>query len=459
MVFKLLKGWFAPARPALRRCHFRPQLEDLEGRVVPSTLTVGPGKQFSTIQAAVNAAHNSNDTINVYTNTYSEQVVISSRFTSLTLQAATGNTPTIKAPPQNLTGSQAIVDINGATGIVLSGFNIKGPAHGRFRDIKSGVFVEGGGSARIQNNTITNIQDSVFNGGQEGTAVRVGRSSGSGTPTTGTATISNNNISGYQKDGIDVTNTGSSASINNNNITGAGSTNVVAQNGIEISDGARGTVSNNNIAGNVYTGTGNFAAAGILIFQPGSGVSINNNNVTTSDVGIWILDAASPNIANNNISNDTFAAIAVDTAGGSGNTAVTISSNLIGSSVIGLYLANISGASTITTNDVEGNTFGIWLASRVTGATFTQNTSKNNSQYGLLVADFDPNSPSLTAFLTTPATSTGNTFSQNTITSNNTSHTSGVFDASDLSQGSGTAGTGNTWSNNTLGTHNPSGLH
>src|SRR5262249_10554824 len=146
------------------------------------------------------------------------------------------------------------VDINGATGIVLSGFTITGPGHGQFRDLKSGVFVEGGGSATIQNNTITSIQDNVFNGGQEGTAIRVGRSSGSGTATTGTATILNNNISGYQKDGIDVTNTGSSATVSSNIITGAGPTNVVAQNGIEFSLGARGTATNNTVSNNVFTG-------------------------------------------------------------------------------------------------------------------------------------------------------------------------------------------------------------
>src|SRR5262249_9554168 len=98
------------------------ECERLAAREVRATLAVGPGGQCATIQAAVNAAHNSGDTINVFNSTYQEQVVLSNRFTSLTLQAAANNHPTIKAPPQDLTGSQALVDINGATGIVLSGF-------------------------------------------------------------------------------------------------------------------------------------------------------------------------------------------------------------------------------------------------------------------------------------------------------------------------------------------------
>src|SRR5262249_13205600 len=52
------------------------ECERLEAREVLATLTVGPGRQFATIQAAVNAAHNSGDTINVFNSTYQEQVVL-----------------------------------------------------------------------------------------------------------------------------------------------------------------------------------------------------------------------------------------------------------------------------------------------------------------------------------------------------------------------------------------------
>src|SRR5262249_3215387 len=208
-------------------------------------------------------------------------------------------------------------------------------------DIKSGVYVEGGGQATIQNNTIKNIQDSTFNGGQEGTAIRVGRSSFSGTATTGTATITNNVISGYQKDGIDVTNTGSSASITGNTITGFGPTDVVAQNGIEISLGATGTVSSNTVSQNVYIGTANFTAAGILLYQPGSGVMVNNNGVSSNDIGIFVLDAATPTISNNIVFGSTFFGIALDTAGGAGVTGAMVANNTSNNSgVDGISLAS-----------------------------------------------------------------------------------------------------------------------
>jgi hypothetical protein len=53
--------------------------------------TVGTGEQFSTIQAAVNASK-SGDTIDVFSGTYKEQVVIPNGLNNLTLEAAKGAT-------------------------------------------------------------------------------------------------------------------------------------------------------------------------------------------------------------------------------------------------------------------------------------------------------------------------------------------------------------------------------
>ena len=324
--------------------------------------------------------------------------------------------------------------------------------------LKSGVFVEGGGSATIQNNTITNIQDSVFNGGQEGTAIRVGRSAASGTPTTGTAVISSNIISTYQKDGIDVTNVGSSATITSNIVTGVGPTNVVAQNGIEVSDGATGTVTSNIVTGNVYTGTANFFAAGILLYQPGSGVKVTNNAMDnngkftsyalTNDVGIFVLDADLPVITNNDIVGSTFYGIALDTAGGAGDRGATVSNNDLNyNNVDGLSLASVgdfvSGGTTTHTkiandNMTNNKANGITLFFSVVNVTITQCNGTNNGGDGILVVD---------------STSTGNNINNCNFTGN-----TGI-DAVDNSHGSGTASTANTWSQNTIGTKSPSGLH
>ncbi len=59
----------------------------------------------------------------------------------------------------------------------------------------------------------------------------------------GTATLNNDVVSSYQKNGITVDGTGSSAAIGNVTVTGAGETTAIAQNGIQISDGATARIS------------------------------------------------------------------------------------------------------------------------------------------------------------------------------------------------------------------------
>src|SRR5206468_2497357 len=74
------------ARPAPRQRCFRPQAEGLEDRVVPSVLFVDddhaqrPNAQYSTISAAVAAAH-PGDTIKVEAGTYHESVDVNKRLT------------------------------------------------------------------------------------------------------------------------------------------------------------------------------------------------------------------------------------------------------------------------------------------------------------------------------------------------------------------------------------------
>jgi parallel beta-helix repeat protein len=449
MVFDSLRKCFGlPARASRKgrrpASPFRPLVEGLEERAVPATLTVGPGKTFSTIQAAVNAAANSStaDTIKIDPGTYAEQVTIPSTITatnSLVITAAsTTNKPTVK-PTATLTGTQAIIDVNGATGVTIQNLVIDG---GGTSSAWFGVFVEGGGSATVQSNTIRNVTATASTGEDTGFGIRVGRSSLSGqSATTGTATITSNTITNYGKGGIDVANTGSSATITSNTVTGAGhkvGDNVaLVQNGIEIDDGATGKVSSNSVSKNGSAQTG-FGSAGILLFQPGKGVTVSNNSLSSNDVGIWVLDADSPTISNNSASGSTFYGIALDSAGGSGVTGATVSNNSCGSNLgDGINVANTSG-STFSNNSTSSNSGnGFVLYANDTNNKITQTSSKSNQGYGVWVED---------------STSSGNTFSQNTFTKNT------LTDAFDQSSGTGTAGTANTWSGNTIGTKNPSGL-
>ncbi len=125
----------------------------------------------------------------------------------------------------------SIIDRGSGTVADISGFTIEGPGpsgcHGTGMDY--GIYVRGGATANISNNVITHIRTNPVGGCQNGVAIRVGSKAAN---QTGTAKITNNTISDYQKGGIVIDNTGSYADIEGNTVEGVGATTAIAQNGI-----------------------------------------------------------------------------------------------------------------------------------------------------------------------------------------------------------------------------------
>ena len=231
-------------------------------------------------------------TVHVAAGTYTEQLTITK---DLYLIGAGAGSSIIVAPttlPASSNATSAIVLINGSgVDTELTGFTVTGPGPSACGSIRAGIYVYAGANANIHDNTIQDVRDSTFSGCQNGVAIAVGRQAWA---TSGTATINNNTIVGYQKGGIVVDNTGSNAIITNNMVTGTGTTSITAQNGIQISRGATATLSGNTVTGNSFHLDGspwNWGAAGILLYQAGAVNLSGGNTVSGNDQNLYIDSA------------------------------------------------------------------------------------------------------------------------------------------------------------------------
>jgi len=401
----------------------RLRLELLEARTTPTVLLVddnftpNPGQhRFNSIQAAVNAA-NPGDHIKVFSGTYTEQVTISKNHLDID---AIGQA-IIKAPTTFADPTEAIVHVSGARGVELNGFTIMGNSAAT-NGADFGVLVDGGGKAEISRNRITNITDPSLSNGQGSVALQFGFTNSAGdTVSIGTGSASRNVIDQYQKGGIVVigslttgnTTTRSNADISRNTVTGLGPTSTIAQNGIQVSSGARGKVSDNVVSGNQFTGP-DFESTGIIVFNT-SDVKVTDNKTFANDEGILLFDATGVKVSYNSSRNNTFNGIGV--LGGSGNK--------------------------IEDNDASRNGFDGINLENTTGNIVKDNRTFQNGRAGIFLE----------------ATATGNIIKHNHMKHNNPANTADGADAVDLSTGTGTAGTANTWRHNRFRTSSPAGLH
>lgn len=351
------------------------------GNTGPTDRTVGVGEQYSTIQAAVNASK-SGDTIDVYSGTYTEQVTIPAGLNNLTVEAAMGASATIQAP-STLDSTGAIVHVAGAFNTNIAGFAIMGPGSTQGA-LKFGVLVDDGGSANILNNNISKIQDATFptsgdpNTNNNGRGVAV---------TNGSANISGNIISSYQKAGVligltpDVTGSATwqqAGTVENNVITGIGATTQVSQYGIEFSGPrATGTAQNNRVSGNQFTNaqtTGN--AGGIIVYNAGQ-ISILSNVVYNNDTNIIVDGGQGPG------------GVLLD-----GSNGTNVAGNQVYNSTYfdGIDLVDGVTRVYVTWNYAYGNAVdGIFCDGSSTGNYFTNNLVMNNANYDIEDVTYSPN--------------------------------------------------------------------
>ena len=269
------------------------------------------GSDFTTIQSAVDAAHNG-DQVLVAAGTYAEQVLVDGKNLTLTgengaiIDAPNAIHPSFNIPTSGTPNKFALIGVENATNVTIDNFQLNGLGEG---DQASGGDFNGvffwNASGHVLNSSVTGIRDGgvagSLDGAQRGNAI-VGLSTDGGPHT---LEVADTTVSGFQKNGIVFSGAGMTGNAHDNTVTGAGQTAAIAQNGIEVVFGATGSVIHNIISGIDYSGAN--TAAGVLMFQAATGVVVNNNTITGAagdgDAGVYFFDTDGASAHGNTLTN------------------------------------------------------------------------------------------------------------------------------------------------------------
>ena len=249
-------------------------------KAAPATCTV-PGTH-ATIQSAVNDATCS--VIDVATGVYAEQVTVTR--SNLTISGAGYGTVIRPAAVVANTSSlysgdpiAAVMLVDGATGVTIEELTVDGSvaAPNACAPTYVGIFYRAGSGA-ISDTHVTNIFNPNVPGCQGFLGIFVQSDKG-GPDRKASVVIDGNTVDNYGKNGITASEPGTFITVSNNTVIGRGQLALgdAAQNGVQLSYGAHGKVTNNNISNNYYTPP-EYVACGILLYSAGGAIGQTKTN-------------------------------------------------------------------------------------------------------------------------------------------------------------------------------------
>ena len=158
-----------------------------------------------------------------------------------------------------------------------------------------GVLVAGGGTLTFTDSAITAAGTQPINGCQNGIGIRAGVP-GTTPAEPGHLIMRGSSVSGYNKGGVVVSAAGSTGVISNSTIRGAGPTPVTAQNGIQVSGGAKAAITGSTVSGNECNdaaapcgpdGLNDTQSTGVILFGAAAGTSVTSSTLRGNDIGVY----------------------------------------------------------------------------------------------------------------------------------------------------------------------------
>ncbi len=241
------------------------------------------------------------------------------------------------------------------SGSTISDMKVDGRGQGNANNRLDGIAFDSaaGTVRRVQ---VVRVRNQPLDGVQAGTGILANN----GDSVARTVTIDRNVVSDFQKNGMTLAGTGLTVDVTDNTVTGAGPSNAIAQNGIQVSGGAGGTVDGNTVTGMACTlepqctpptGVG---SAGLLVFGPGA-VTLSDNDVSASDLDVYVSGAGPTTITGNRISGPSQLGIGMDSS--SAVTPTITGNSIVGTDVGAEFFDEVNP--TFRLNRVVGNTTGL----------------------------------------------------------------------------------------------------
>jgi hypothetical protein len=273
---------------------------------------------YPTISQAVSSVP-AGSTIKICPNIYAEQLLITKNLTLIGLSAnglvggnaAGENNPTIVSPAggvvvnasdlansQPTTAQIAVLTPAGAASAItvnISNLTVDGSNNqlsGCGTDLVGIYYQNASGTI---DHVATRFQelDTADFGCQDGLAIYT--QAGYGSTLTSAVIIENSSVHDYDKNGITVDGDKINGTVTGNYVVGIGATPLIAQNGIQVSYGAVGKVTDNTVTDDVYVspeGGPYYSASGILLYDSGGSsalsITVNMNTVSNTQGGIAI---------------------------------------------------------------------------------------------------------------------------------------------------------------------------